>query len=369
MVQPIDQGSILRSGAAAVPDYASQILAQQQMQMQRSQSGLQQQAMQLRQMQDQREQTQETEYQKGLQEYIRTRNPQILADLAARFPDRKEALDTSLKMTSDADAQQMAEIYSAAKAGRTDIAISKVRTRIAADEAAGQDTAEDKDVLAMLESNDPAQREQVLNGLGTFLAFKFPEGYKAANPVDAKTQLQKEYEFRVSKDGVEAADRWLAEKDVKDTIIIGQPGGAVYRAGDFLGGGVPTEGGGQSSPSSGGTAASGPAIETRAKQVVPGVGVTSGFRSREKNAAVGGKPNSYHLTDQARDFVPPKGMPMAQLAGKLRSAFPGFDVINEGDHVHVEPSSRGQKYQAKKTVSGKTYYQIDGKWYDNAEGK
>lgn len=29
---------------------------------------------------------------------------------------------------------------------------------------------------------------------------------------------------------------------------------------------------------------------------------------------------------------------MAQLEARARAAFPGFDVINEGDHVHVEPS-------------------------------
>ena len=55
------------------------------------------------------------------------------------------------------------------------------------------------------------------------------------------------------------------------------------------------------------------------------------------NAKVGGVANSYHLTDQARDLVPPAGMSMAAFHTRLARAMPGFDVINEGDHVHIEP--------------------------------
>jgi len=46
---------------------------------------------------------------------------------------------------------------------------------------------------------------------------------------------------------------------------------------------------------------------------------------------------SYHLTGQARDSVPPKGMSMAQYAYELRRLNPDMQVINEGDHVHIEP--------------------------------
>lgn len=73
-----------------------------------------------------------------------------------------------------------------------------------------------------------------------------------------------------------------------------------------------------------------------------GAAVTSTKRSAGKNAAVGGVGNSYHLTGQAFDSVAPKGQNMAQWAATLRSQFPNADVINEGDHVHVEPMSRGQ---------------------------
>lgn len=78
-------------------------------------------------------------------------------------------------------------------------------------------------------------------------------------------------------------------------------------------------------------------IEQRALSVVPGAVVTSRKRSPAKNRAVGGAANSYHLTDRARDFVPPRGMSMGALHARLARAMPNFDVINEGDHVHVEP--------------------------------
>lgn len=76
-----------------------------------------------------------------------------------------------------------------------------------------------------------------------------------------------------------------------------------------------------------------------------GARVTSGFRTPEHNARVGGVPNSFHTrgtpdNPQAYDLVPPKGMTMAQLAEEAKRALPGFDVINEGDHVHIEPGSR-----------------------------
>jgi hypothetical protein len=39
----------------------------------------------------------------------------------------------------------------------------------------------------------------------------------------------------------------------------------------------------------------------------------------------------------ARDSVPPPGMSMGEYHRRLKAANPGFDVINEGDHIHMEP--------------------------------
>jgi len=71
--------------------------------------------------------------------------------------------------------------------------------------------------------------------------------------------------------------------------------------------------------------------------------ITSTYRDPAKNRAVGGVPNSYHMRRDAqgrplaRDSVPPPGMSMADYAAELRRLNPGMKVINEGDHVHMEP--------------------------------
>ncbi len=70
---------------------------------------------------------------------------------------------------------------------------------------------------------------------------------------------------------------------------------------------------------------------------LPGERVTSTLRSAAHNKAVGGVPNSYHLRGLARDSVPPPGMSMHAYAAELQRLNPGLQVINEGDHVHLEP--------------------------------
>jgi hypothetical protein len=38
--------------------------------------------------------------------------------------------------------------------------------------------------------------------------------------------------------------------------------------------------------------------------------------------------------------VPPRGMSMNQYASVLQRLNPQYEVINEGDHVHIEPRGR-----------------------------
>lgn len=65
--------------------------------------------------------------------------------------------------------------------------------------------------------------------------------------------------------------------------------------------------------------------------------MTSTLRSPDHNRAVGGVPNSYHLKGMARDSVPPAGMNMADYYAELKRRNPLLQVLNEGDHVHMEP--------------------------------
>jgi hypothetical protein len=76
---------------------------------------------------------------------------------------------------------------------------------------------------------------------------------------------------------------------------------------------------------------------------VKGETITSRGRSIARNAAVGGVANSYHTRKGAngqplaRDSIPPAGMSMGEYYRMLKQANPTLDVINEGDHIHMEP--------------------------------
>ena len=70
---------------------------------------------------------------------------------------------------------------------------------------------------------------------------------------------------------------------------------------------------------------------------ISGERVTSTLRSPARNKEVGGVANSFHLSGMARDSVPPPGMSMTQYHAQLKRLNPLLDVINEGDHIHMEP--------------------------------
>lgn len=68
------------------------------------------------------------------------------------------------------------------------------------------------------------------------------------------------------------------------------------------------------------------------------VTITSGARSAEHNAEVGGVQNSEHIPGNgtAFDMTPPPGMTTAQLVAKLKASIPdAHQILDEGDHVHV----------------------------------
>lgn len=65
--------------------------------------------------------------------------------------------------------------------------------------------------------------------------------------------------------------------------------------------------------------------------------VSSGYRSPAVNAAVGGRADSFHLRGLGVDLPPQGGRSTAQLAAIVRGLnLPNVDVVDEGDHVHLE---------------------------------
>ncbi len=84
----------------------------------------------------------------------------------------------------------------------------------------------------------------------------------------------------------------------------------------------------------------GAAIENAVLKLAPGTIVSGRARTQARNAEVGGVADSYHLTDDARDFQPGRGQSLDQLVTNLAPLKQqGFDVvINRNKNlVHVEP--------------------------------
>jgi hypothetical protein len=85
--------------------------------------------------------------------------------------------------------------------------------------------------------------------------------------------------------------------------------------------------------------ARGPQIEQLVGQLNPGVVVTGRARTPERNAEVGGVPNSLHMSDNARDFRPAAGQSVDELFKNLSPLkAQGYDVVLEKNKniVHVE---------------------------------
>ena len=62
--------------------------------------------------------------------------------------------------------------------------------------------------------------------------------------------------------------------------------------------------------------------------------MTSGRRTPEGNAAVGGVPNSWHVTGDAVDYAGPN---LPALLAEAQSRFPNAkSFIHNGNHVHVQ---------------------------------
>jgi hypothetical protein len=102
----------------------------------------------------------------------------------------------------------------------------------------------------------------------------------------------------------------------------------------------------------------GPSIEQAAQRLSPGLVVSGRARTPERNAQVGGVPDSFHKTDNARDFQPGKGQTLTGLYNSLAPLkAQGFDVIKERNHVHVEPSP-GKAPAARGSAGGLQFGQV-----------
>lgn len=88
------------------------------------------------------------------------------------------------------------------------------------------------------------------------------------------------------------------------------------------------------------SASAAPDVFSDLQQAIPGIGVTSGYRTPEYQADMrrrGYTPaqNSAHLDGSALDLLPPPGKSMNWLGAQVKRIFPDARLLPEGDHLHA----------------------------------
>ena len=82
--------------------------------------------------------------------------------------------------------------------------------------------------------------------------------------------------------------------------------------------------------------------------------VSSTFRSAEHNRAVGGVPNSFHLSGRAIDIVRAPGIRHYQIDVAFRSAgFRLVESLDEGDHSHFAFAWGGSQWRPLLTLASR----------------
>lgn len=282
--------------------------------------------------------------------------PEATAGLIRQFPEYASQLKSAHDIQDDAQKAAnynvQSQVYSAALGKNYGLASQLLKAHRDASVKAGEpaDPTDDAMITA-LDSGDPAEQKNALAMIGFATAAvdpdKFDKTYGKPG-ADGFTLNDGETRYDAQGNVLAAAAPKAPKTELKEVKTVHadgsettqyvpvNPDGTIATPG---GGSVPVSGGG--GQSTGGGAPIGEAIEAAVKSAVPGAIVTSGLRTPAHNAAVGGVPNSYHLTDQARDVVPPPGMSMGQFGQQLQAALPpGTKILNEGTHLHIQPVAR-----------------------------
>ncbi|XQA72066.1 D-Ala-D-Ala carboxypeptidase family metallohydrolase [Xanthomonas sacchari] len=210
------------------------------------------------------------------------------------------------------------------------------------------------------QSGDPAAIQGAWNAVRPMLQREIPNGQFAEQWDDATmtpvlyqvlAQTGGSAQGQVQSTYVDAQGNRVAIMRNGSTQVLGQdnPKIQIIDAGDGYYGvdrrnltatPVNTGASGMASGAAGGAASTGnrAADFTGLAMEFPGVKMTSGTRTAQRNAEVGGQPNSQHLAGTAADYAVPDALKPAFVA---RARQLGYQPIDEGDHVHLQLPNGG----------------------------
>lgn len=395
----LDYASIMGAAQNLVPNMREQMFQDRQLAMQESQVDTARQINAAKVAEAAQAQQRQQQFGEAMEYALHSGDPRDMQRVRMLYPefakdlkDGFSALDEDQRRTT---LTQLGSVRARLAAGDTAGARAIVARRHEADQAAGVADEDTEELLALLDKGDPESIKLAQGTLTYMLAAvdpdKFGETFGKLEPADAKTAVQKEYEWRVDQFGQQDADRWLATQD--ESLVTVEPGGSVYRKSDF----VEPRGGGLASGGGGGIVAT-PEQEAESAAIADRLGVKditftsegaigpwieqrAGLNASSRQRATG-VPGTYHADNNARDF-PTKTLAENVAEGRRLKALFGsrFDVIysetdksgKHNNHVHVEPGpalgkmirSRGpvrvaSKQQYDKLASGTAYIAPDG---------
>ena len=254
MVQPIDQGAIIRSGMELVPNLAGQMVQERNLRL-LEQANVIRQQQESRQLADaSRKFERQQMFDADIARIGADPSPTAIAGLMSKYPEFSEGLkrawDAGSEEKRGRDMGQLGEIYSYLSSGNVERAKAVLRARVSAERAAGLEPDEES-LLAMLEGGDQNAAKQVQAQVGMALAVaagpdKFASAYGGLKP--DKTTFEQEYDFILRTQGKAAADNFMRNKSDPLTPITNQYGTSIYRSSQLDPGGANAGGGAAATP-------------------------------------------------------------------------------------------------------------------------
>lgn len=323
----LDYANIMRAGQQLVPNLREQLVQDRQLDQRDRVTDMQVRAYEAQAAKAERAAQREQQFQRDYEGVLdRGGDPGEIQQLMVRYPELGKTLKPMWESMDERqrarETTQVGTIFTRARGGNFEGAAELLAERIAADKAAGQDTALDEQILEGLRSPDPAARNSAIGDLGVLLASatgdKFGEMYGRLNPDATPPAVQREYDWRAQEFGKAAADQWLATQDT--SLVTVEPGGSVFNKSDFVSGGsAPQPEGGDPSGSPGGLVAT-PEQEAVSAWAEQRFGLPFEGASFDQAAQQFGAKRGGGRKHNGLDFSGPLGTPvMPVLAGKVTS--------------------------------------------------